>query len=103
MCAEAVDVDLGEHQKTDGIGIGAELFNLRRVAGFLVSELVAGKSEHRKAAWGELLMQRLEAPVLRREPAGARGIHDQENLALEPLQGDVLTGKRGRRQIVDAG
>src|ERR1700738_3442440 len=102
MRAEAVDVNLGEHRKGDGIGIGAELFDLGRVAWFLASELVAGKSEYRKSARGECLMQRFEPAVLRREPTGARGVDDQENLALEPLQRNVLAGKRGGREIVDA-
>jgi hypothetical protein len=35
-------------------------------------------------------MQFFEALVLRREPAGARGIDDQQHLALEVFQGDLI-------------
>src|SRR5207247_1080038 len=47
-------------------------------------------------------MQRLETSVLRREPASARGVDDQQNLTLEPLQRNVLAGKRLCLQIVNA-
>jgi hypothetical protein len=72
------------------------------VSGFLVSELIAGKSQNRKAARRQSLMQRLEALVLRSEAARARGIDDQEHLTLEPLQRYVLAGKRNCREIVNA-
>ena len=103
MRIAAVDVDLGEHRKGDGIVAGAELLDLRGVAGFLAAELVAGKSEHRKAARAEGLLQRLEALVLRGESAGARGVDDQQHLTLEPLQRNVLAGQRLCREIVNAG
>src|SRR4051812_1522095 len=102
MRAEAVDIDLGEHRKGNGIVTGAELLDLRRVAWLLASELVAGESEHRKAARRVFRMQCFEPPVLRREPAGARGVDDQQNLTLEPFQRNVLAGKRLGREIVDA-
>jgi hypothetical protein len=69
MRVAAIDVDLGEHWKGDAKIAGAELLDLFGVAGFLVSELIARKSENRKAARGELLIQRFETFVLRREPA----------------------------------
>src|ERR1700737_3139984 len=102
MRARAIDVDLGEHRKRDRIVAGAELLDLPGVTGFLASELVARKSEDRKAARAELPMQRFEPPVLRGEPASARGIDDQHNLTLEPLQRNVFAGKRLCREIVDA-
>src|SRR6185295_8029814 len=98
----AVDVDLGEHRKGDGILARTKLLDLFRVARFLTAELVAGKSEHREAAGTERLMQRLEALILRGEAAGARGVDDQENLTLEPLQRNVFAGKRFCREIMNA-
>src|ERR1700720_2408645 len=85
MGVAAIDVDLGKHRKGDGIVAGAELFDLRGVTGLLATELVARKSENRKAARTKFLMQRLETPVLRRESASARGVDDQQHLTLEPL------------------
>ena len=83
----AIDVDLGEHRKGHGIVAGAEFLDLLRVARLLAAELVAWKSEHRKAARGERLVQRLKTLVLRRETAGARGIDDQQNLPLNRFSG----------------
>src|SRR6266852_435991 len=102
MSVAAIDVDLGKHWKGDGIIFSAELLDLFGVAGLLVSELVAWKSENREAARGEPLMQRLQTPVLRREPASARGVDDQQNLTLEPLQRNVLAAERLCREIVNS-
>src|SRR5580692_11784154 len=102
MGAIAIDLDLGEQRKRHGIVAGAELADLFGVAGFLPAELVAGKSEHEEAARAELLLQRLQPAILRGEPAGARGVDDQEHLPFEPLQGYVLAGERGCSEIVNA-
>src|ERR1700761_7393491 len=67
-----------------------------------MAELIAWKSQHRKAARGECLMQLLQALVLRREPALARGIDDQQNLPLVALQRKLVTGKRRCREIIDS-
>jgi len=48
-------------------------------------------------------MQHLQAFILRSKSAGARGVDDQQHLTLEPLQGNVLAGKRRCREIVNAG
>src|SRR4051812_4946442 len=103
MRARAIDIDLGEHGKADGIVAGAKLLDLPGVAWLLTSKLVAGKPKHRKAARGKLRMQRLQAPILRRKSASARSVDDQENLALESLQRNVLAGKRSCRELVNAG
>src|ERR1700731_4368313 len=98
----AIDIDLGKHRKADGKIAGAELLDLRGVAGLLAAELVARKSENRKAARCEFLIQRLEPLVLRGKPARARGVDDQQDLTLEPLQRNILAGKRRCREIVNA-
>src|ERR1700686_5113753 len=102
MGRRAIDMDLGEHRKADRIVAFAELLDRFGIARLLVAELIAGKSKHRKTARPKFLMQCLEPLVLRREPAGARGVDDQEHLTLEPLQWHVLTGKRLCREIVNA-
>src|SRR6186713_1154824 len=101
MRLAAVDVDLGKHRERYVILCLAELSDLFGVARLLPPELVAGKAEHRKTARRKFTLQLLEAPVLRREPAGTRGVDDQEHLALEPLQRYLLAGKRLRREIVN--
>src|ERR1700733_11851110 len=61
MGVAAIDVDLGKHRKADAVIDAAELLDLRGIAGLLATELVARKSQHRKAAWRQRLLQRLEA------------------------------------------
>src|SRR6266566_2437191 len=101
MRVAAIDVDLGKHRKGNGIIYCAELLDLPGVTGFLATELVAGKSENGEAARVKRLMQRLETSVLRREPASACGVDDQQNLTLEPLQRNVFAGKRLCLEIVN--
>jgi hypothetical protein len=50
MRLAAIDVNLGEHRKGDGVIAFAELLNLFGVARFLPAELVAGKAQHGEAA-----------------------------------------------------
>jgi hypothetical protein len=102
MRMAAVDIDLGEHRKCHVILALAEFFDLFGVARLLPAELVAGKAEHRKAARRQFALQLLQALVLRREPAGARGIDDQEHLTFKPLQRNLFTGERTRREIINA-
>src|SRR5437588_6306666 len=102
MRVGAISVDFGEQWRRVAVICSAELLDLLRVARFLVSELVAGKTENGQAARVKRLMQRLETSVLRREPASACGVDDQQNLTLEPLQRNVLTGKRLCLEIVNA-
>src|SRR4051812_15093919 len=102
MRVVTVDVDFCKHRKGYGIVARSELLDLGRIAGLLITELIAGESEHRETARRKLAMQCLETLVLRREPAGARGVDDQQHLALELLQRDLLAGERLRRKIIDA-
>src|SRR5690349_2021078 len=101
MRVTAIDVYFGEHWEGNGIIGLAELRNLRGVARLLRAELVAGEPQHRKAARRKLLVQLLQSLVLRCESAGARGIHDQQHLSLEPLQGYRLAGERIGGEIID--
>src|SRR6266545_4217298 len=102
MRMAAVDVDLGEHRKRHVIFGFAECLDLFGIARLLPTELVAGKAKHGKAARRQFALQLLEALVLRREPAGARGVDDQEHLTLKPLQRNLLAGERLRREIINA-
>src|SRR6185369_9312680 len=102
MRMAAVDIDLGEHRKRHVIPALAERLDLFGVARLLPTELVAGKAEHRKAARRKFALQLLQALVLRREPAGARSVDDQEHLTFKPLQRNLLAGERLRREIVNA-
>src|SRR5215216_2737648 len=102
MRVSPVDVDLGEYRKGDGVSAGAKLLDLPGVTRFLTAELIARKSEHRKAAGAKRLMQHLKTAVLRREPTSACGVDDQQDLALESLERDVLAGQRLCGEIVDA-
>src|SRR4029079_19460291 len=102
MRLAAVDVDLCEHRKRHVVLAFAERLDRPGVARFLRAELVAGKTEHRKAARREVAMQLLQALVLRRESAGARGVDDQEHLTLIALERNLLAGQRLCREIINA-
>src|SRR3954452_4155680 len=92
MRVRAVDVDLRKQWEGHIVLAGAERADLGRGAGLLGAELVTGKSEHGKAPGREVAVQRLEPALLRREPAGAGGIDDQQDLPREALQRDLLAG-----------
>jgi hypothetical protein len=79
----AVDVDLGEHREGHIVIVGAEFPDRALVARLLMAELVAGEAQDRKAALAKAPMQRLEPRVLRREPALARNIDDEQRLPSE--------------------
>src|SRR5699024_3370336 len=57
----------------------AELGDLRRGAGLLVHELVAGEAEHPQPPVAVALVQRLQPGVLRREPAPAGRVDHQDH------------------------
>src|SRR5581483_518876 len=97
----AIDVDLLEHRKTDGVVALAKLLDFGGAAGFLAAELVAGKTEYRKASRAIGLLQRLETLILWGEAAGARGVDDQKDLTLKALQRDVLAFERPCPEVVD--
>src|SRR5581483_3036829 len=103
MDAKAVDLDLLEHRESHAVFAFAELGDLVRIARLLRAELVAGKTEHGKAARGEFAMQRFETLILRGEAAFARGVDDQQHLAGVLPQRHVFAGKRFGGEVVDVG
>ena len=60
-----------------------------------------GEAEHREAAAGELVVQRLETFVLRREPALAGDVHRERHLAAEPAEVGGLAVESLRREVVE--
>src|SRR5581483_12024197 len=97
----AIDVDLLEHRKTDCVIALAKLLDFGSAARLLPTELVAGKTEHRKPPRRIGLLQRLQTLILRGETAGARGVDDQKDLTLKALQRDVLAFERPGPEVVD--
>src|ERR1022692_912129 len=82
MRVVAVDLDLREQRKVHAVIDLAEGLDLVIGPGLLMAELVARKAEHLQAAVLVLGIKRLQALVLRREPALAGGVDDQQDLAL---------------------
>src|ERR1039458_1574519 len=82
MRVVAVDLDLGEQWEVHSVIDLAERFDLVIGARLLMAELVAGKAEHLQAAVFVLGVKRLQTFVLRREPALAGGVDDQQDLSL---------------------
>ena len=83
MTAVAVDVDLLHHRERDAVGGGAERLDLLGRAGLLTAELVAREPDDREPLAGVLLLQCLEAGVLRGEPALRRNVDGKDGLAVE--------------------
>src|SRR5699024_8927463 len=75
----SVDLDLREHREVDTEVDRAELGDLGLAAGLLMHELVAGETHHHQALIAELLVQLLQALVLRRESALAGGVDHQHH------------------------
>ena len=83
-----------EHGKRDAVVLFTEDRDLLGRAGFLSSEVVARKAEHRKAARRELAVQFLEPGVLRREAAFAGDVHDERDGALVLAEIDIVPLQR---------
>jgi hypothetical protein len=77
----AVHFDLCEHREGDAVVPGAELLDLCFAARLLLPELITGEAEHHKTPVHEFVVERLQPLVLRREPALARDIDDEQRLA----------------------
>src|ERR1035438_4728532 len=82
MCVVPVDLDLREQWEVHAVIHLAERLDLLIGTGLLVAELVAGEAKHLQAAVLVLGVKRLQPFVLRGEPALARGVDDQQDLAL---------------------
>src|SRR4051794_6482747 len=78
----AVHLDLLGHREGDAVRRRAERLDLVRGAGLLLAELVAGDAEHAEPAVLVLLVDLLEARVLRREPTLRRDVHEEDGLVL---------------------
>src|SRR5689334_22699136 len=90
MCTGAVDIDLGEHRELHAEGGAAETLNLLVAARFLPAKLIARKAKHRESLRAVLLMQRLQPIVLRRKPALARHVDDEQDLPLVRRKSGLL-------------
>src|ERR1700733_1355584 len=100
VCARPVDLDLGEHREGHVVGGLAEVLDLLVAAWFLLLELVAGKSEYLQAPVLVIAVQRLQALILRRQPALARHVHDQQHLAVVIAQRYLAPVNGGPREVM---
>src|SRR6185312_4228838 len=85
-----VDVDLGEHREADAVIYLAELADLVLAARLLVAKLVAREAEHGEALGVKLFVELLQPLILRREPAFARGVDDEQHLSAIVAERDVF-------------
>ena len=100
MSASTVHINLGGERESHAVVDAAELFDLRIIARFLMRKLVTGKTKNDETFVSELLVELLQAFVLRRESTLARGIHNQYRLACEVRQVDCFTTIVRETQIV---
>ena len=94
-------LELREHREADTVVPLAEGLDLLRGTRLLTTELVAREAEHREALACELLVDVLEAGILRREPALARHVHDQRDGAAVPCEIGGAAVELLRLQIVE--
>ena len=95
----AVDVDLGEQRERDAEVALAEALDLGLVPGLLVAELVAREAEHGEALVGVLVLQLLQALVLRREAALRGGVDDEHHLPVVRREVDLGAVDAGGREV----
>src|SRR5262249_62220569 len=91
--AWTVDLDLLEHREGDPVVHRAELLDLFRAAGLLLPELIAGEADDREAAFAELIVQPLQARILRGQPALRRDVHHEEGVAGQVAERRVLAAE----------
>jgi hypothetical protein len=95
----AVDLDLGEHREVDVELRRDELEDLLIGSGLLSSELVARKTEDLDLV--ELVMQRTQTCVLRGEASSAGDIDNEEHLATELVEVDLLARDARHLEVID--
>ena len=103
MRRRAIDINLAHHGETHTVIELAKLEDLVVVAGVLRAKLVARKAQHRQALAGIAFVEFLQAAELRREAAFTGCVDDQQNLAFELRQRDVLAIDLARHKIVNGG
>jgi PII-like signaling protein len=103
MCVGAVDVDLAQHREGDVVGGLAEVLDLGVGARLLLPELIAGEADDLQAPVPVVAVERLQAFVLRRQPALAGHVHDEQHLALVLAERYLAAVRRGGGEVVHAG
>jgi PII-like signaling protein len=99
----AVDVDLAQHREGDVVGGLAEVLDLGVGARLLLPELIAGEADDLQAPVPVVAVERLQAFVLRRQPALAGHVHDEQHLALVLAERYLAAVRRGGGEVVHAG
>jgi hypothetical protein len=102
MGVGTVHVDLLGKRERDPVVLATEFGDLVGASRLLVAELVAGKADDGKTLLLVAPVERLEAVVLRGEPATARRVHEQKNAP--PVVGEADLGpapERRHGEIVD--
>ena len=99
--AVAIDLDLRHQREGDAVVDAAELLDLLVGAGLLMAELVAGEADDDESLVLILLVERLEAVVLRGEAALAGGVDDEQHLALVVGEAHFLALVREGGEIIN--
>src|SRR5260221_9810639 len=100
MLSLPVDDDLGEQRERDPVVHRAELADLLRRAGLLLAELVAREPGHGEPALGELVVEPLQALVLRCQPALGCHIDDEYRRAGEIAEGGWISAQSLKSNVL---
>ncbi len=98
-----VHIDLGQHGKGDAVVALAEGLDVVVRARLLAAEAVAWEADNIEAQVVVLLVELLQALVLRGEAALGRNIHDQHHLALKLLEREGRIGLVEGGKVVEGG
>src|SRR5581483_3500407 len=99
----AIDFDLFEQREADLVIQRAEIADLFRTARLLMTELVAGETQHHESAILVSAIQRLQPFVLRREAALAGDVDDQHHFTAINIQPARLAFQSVCFEVVDRG
>ncbi len=86
--------ELREHREGHAVVLLAEARDLVGRSGLLAAEVVAREAQDHEALVLELVVELLEARILRREAALARDVHDERHLAVVLGEVGGLAGER---------
>ncbi len=101
MRRSTVDIDLGKHWERHAIIEAAKIPDFLFVAWLLASELIAGEAEDDKSLILVFFVNRFQSGILRREPAFAGDIDNQQHLAAKIAEIFVLPVNRLCRKVIN--
>ena len=103
LCGASGGMHLVKQLEGGAVRGRAEALDFFKAAGFLGTEVVAGKSQNTEALISVLVLKSLESCILFGEAAAAGHVHDQQNLARIGAEGFLAAVRGPHGHAADAG